>query len=57
MIFDLSGIVNEGFTIPRNNVHKNIFLCENGFVRVKLNCSCLIISPSELILMFEMIIT
>ena len=26
MICDLSGIVNEGFTIPRNSVLKNIFL-------------------------------
>ena len=32
MICDLSGIVNEGFTIPRNSIHKNIFLYENGFV-------------------------
>ena len=28
MICDLLGIVNEGFTIPGNSVHKNIFLCE-----------------------------
>ena len=36
MICDLSGIVNEGFTIPENSVHKtkNIFLCENVFGRV-----------------------
>ena len=34
MICDLSGIVNEGFTILGNSVHKNIFLCENGFGRV-----------------------
>ena len=34
MICDLSRIVNEGFTIPGNSVHKNIFLCENGFGRV-----------------------
>ena len=31
---DLSGIVNEGFTILRNSVHKKIFLCENEFGRV-----------------------
>ena len=34
MICDLSGIVNEGFTIPGNTVHKNIFLCENVYGRV-----------------------
>ena len=34
MICDLSGIVNEGFTIPGNSVHKNIFLYENVFDRV-----------------------
>ena len=34
MICDLLGIVNEGFTIPGNSVHKNIFLCEKGFGRV-----------------------
>ena len=34
MICDLSGIVNEGFTILGNSVHKNIFLCENVFGRV-----------------------
>ena len=28
MICDLWGIVNEGFTISENSVHKNIFLCE-----------------------------
>ena len=31
---DLSGIVNEGFTILGNSVHKNIFLCENMYGRV-----------------------
>ena len=34
MICDLSGIVTEGFTIPGNSVHKNIFLCENVYGRV-----------------------
>ena len=34
MICDLSRIVNDGFTITENSVHKNIFLCENGFGRV-----------------------
>ena len=34
MICDLSGIENEGFTIPGNSVHKNICLFENGFGRV-----------------------
>ena len=36
MICELSEIVNEGFTIPRNSVHKNIYiyLCENVFGRV-----------------------
>ena len=31
---DLSGIVNEGFTILGNSVHKNIFLRENMYGRV-----------------------
>ena len=36
MICELSGIVNEGFTILENSVHKKIyiFLCENVFGRV-----------------------
>ena len=52
---DFSGIVTEGFTIPKT-VFSKIYFYENmclveGF---KLNCSCLIISPSKLILMYEM---
>ena len=27
MICELSGIVNEGFTIPENSVHKKIYFC------------------------------
>ena len=35
MICDLSGIVNEGFTILGNSVHKKKkILCENVFGRV-----------------------
>ena len=34
MIYDLSGIVTEGFNIPKNSVHKNILLCENMYGRV-----------------------
>ena len=50
MIGDLPGIVIERFTTPENSVHK-INFCEIMCLveRFKLNCSCLIISPSELL--------
>ena len=52
MIGDFSGIVTEGFTIPENSVHKIIFCKITWLVELfKSNCSCLIISPRELILM------
>ena len=56
LICDFSGIVTEGFTIPET-VFSKIHFCENMCLveRFKLNCSCLIISPSELILMYELI--
>ena len=58
LICDFSEIVTEGFTIPET-MFSNIYFYEYRCLveRFKLNRSCLIISPSELILMFEMIIT
>ena len=47
---DFLGIVTEGFTILEA-VFSNMCLVE----LFKLNCSCLIISPSEQILMYELI--
>ena len=49
----------EGFTVHVNSVFPKIYFWElMCFGRViQVNCSCLIISPSELILMFEMKIT
>ena len=51
MIGDLPRIVTEGFPIPENRIHKNNF-CEITFLveKFKSSCSCLTISPSELIL-------
>ena len=56
LICDFSGIVTKGFTIPET-VFSKIYFCENMCLveRFKLNCSSLIISPSELILMYELI--
>ena len=52
MIGDFPGIVTEGFTIPENSVHKIDFCVKMCLVELfKSNCSCLIISPCELILM------
>ena len=53
---EFSRIVTEGFTIPETMFSK-IYFCENMCLaeRFKLNCSYLIISPSELILMYELI--
>ena len=49
MIGDLLKIVIEGFTIPKNSVHKIIFVKMCLVEYFKLNRSCLIISSCELI--------
>ena len=51
---DFLRIVTEGFTIPKTVFSKYIFVKICVWSSDKLNCSCLIISPSELILIYEM---
>ena len=56
MICDFSGIVTKGFTIPETVFSKYIFVWKTCMdERFESNCSCLIISQSELILMYELI--